>query len=203
MIADMYLRRWSVGIRLVAAMLGGLLLCLGLAVAALAAAGDLDATFGGGGRVTVDFTAHLDGAHGVAVQADGMLVAGGVANSRNPKFALARFNADGSLDTTFGGDGKVTTDFDLGPAKAFDVALQVDGKIVAAGLGGGPRSPATTPTGPSTPPSEMAARSRSTSTGATRRTRSSSRPMAGSSRRGWLRLGTPDPRLALARFLSS
>src|SRR5262249_24701082 len=48
-------------------------------------------------------------------------------------FALARYNADGSLDTTFGTGGKVTTDFGGGHASADAVAVQNDGKIVAAG----------------------------------------------------------------------
>jgi uncharacterized delta-60 repeat protein len=95
--------------------------------------GTLDPTFGGDGRVTTDFTKGFDSANGVALQDNGKIVAaGGASESR---FALARYNRDGTLDTFFGGDGKVTTTFPLqagGPA--FGVAIQADGRIVAAGV---------------------------------------------------------------------
>jgi uncharacterized delta-60 repeat protein len=84
-----------------------------------------------------------DSVQGLAVQADGkVVVAGGIAafGGSNPNFALARYNADGTLDASFIGDGKVTTDFTGGYDEARDVELQPDGKIVAggdtAGLGG-------------------------------------------------------------------
>ena len=44
------------------------------------------------------------------IQADGKIVVAGTASDYDD-FALARYNADGSLDTTFSGDGKLTTDF--------------------------------------------------------------------------------------------
>jgi uncharacterized delta-60 repeat protein len=95
--------------------------------------GSLDTTFGGDGKVTTDFAGANDQAHAVAIQGDGKIVAAGLAGS---DFALARYNTDGSLDTTFGGDGKVTTDF-AGPTdQAHAVAIQGDGKIVAAGFAG-------------------------------------------------------------------
>jgi hypothetical protein len=50
------------------------------------------------------------------------------------EFGLARYNLDGSLDTTFSGDGKVMTDFGFANDQAFAVAIQGDGKIVAAGV---------------------------------------------------------------------
>ena len=104
---------------------------------AFAAAGRLDPTFGVGGKVTTDFTSGYDIADGVAVQADGKMVVVGMAGGRNPKFALARYNADGSLDTSFGLDGHVTTDFTSGFDGAAAVALQVNDQIVAAGEAGG------------------------------------------------------------------
>src|SRR5207247_301788 len=73
-------------------------------------------------------------ADSVAVQPDGkIVVAGGTRDaSSNDAFALARYNADGSLDTSFNGTGKVTTA--IGSDDFADgVALQPDGKIVAAG----------------------------------------------------------------------
>ncbi|WP_187645768.1 DUF11 domain-containing protein [Streptomyces sp. TRM49041] len=93
--------------------------------------GSLDTAFGTGGKVTTDFSSGAV-AFGVALQTDGKIVAVG---SGLGGFGLARYNIDGSLDTAFGTGGKVTTDFD-GGATAFGMALQTDGKIVAAGLGG-------------------------------------------------------------------
>ena len=119
---------------LAAALLGSLLL-VALPSAAYAQGGSLDATFGGDGKVTTNFTSRFDTAYGVVVQpGDGKIVAaGGVAGSGG-RFGLARYNPDGSLDATFGGDGKVTTNFTAVEDAAFDVVLQADGKIVAAGL---------------------------------------------------------------------
>ncbi|WP_351234945.1 calcium-binding protein [Streptomyces sp. NPDC002133] len=96
--------------------------------------GSLDTTFGTDGRVTTDFAGN-DGAFAVAVQADGRIVAAGESFSgvTFPDFALARYNTDGSLDTTFGTDGKVTTDFTGNIDDAFAVAVQADGRIIAAG----------------------------------------------------------------------
>jgi uncharacterized delta-60 repeat protein len=102
-----------------------------------AAPGDLDLTFGSGGKVVTDLGSE-DQAHAVAVQSDGKIVVAGLSNG---DFALARYNRNGSLDTSFDGDGKVTTDF--GSCcfdKAYDVAIQtvIEGgqpveKIVAVG----------------------------------------------------------------------
>jgi uncharacterized delta-60 repeat protein len=112
-----------------------LLACATLALpgAAVAAPGDLDATFGSDGKVTTDFGGS-DGASAVAIQSDGRIVAAG--SSGGGDFALARYNVDGSLDATFGGGGRVTTDFG-GSDAASAVTIQSDGKIVAAGRGGG------------------------------------------------------------------
>lgn len=61
-------------------------------------------------------------------------MAGYTYNHTDYDFALARYNADGSLDTTFGADGMVTTDFfDASYDSANALALQIDGKIVVAG----------------------------------------------------------------------
>jgi uncharacterized delta-60 repeat protein len=106
---------------------------------ALAAPGDLDTTFGGDGKVTTNFTRGFDAANAVAIQADGKIVAAGVATDGR-RFALARNNPDGTLDTTFGDRGKVTTNFTAENDVAKGVAIQTDGKIVVAGQAGkGPR----------------------------------------------------------------
>lgn len=99
--------------------------------------GTLDTTsFGNGtGFVTTDFAGGFDVALSLAVQpSDGKIVAAGFANTGGPSdFALARYNPDGSLDATFGSSGKVTTDFAGSYDAAGAVALQVDGRIIAAG----------------------------------------------------------------------
>jgi uncharacterized delta-60 repeat protein len=99
---------------------------------AQAASGALDPTFGTDGQVT---TAFQDGAraNAVVLQPDGKIIAAGTSGpTSSTGFALARYNPDGSLDTSFGSGGKVTTAIgSLSEAAA--LALQPDGKIVAAG----------------------------------------------------------------------
>ena len=98
--------------------------------------GTLDKGFSGDGRQTTDFFGYSDAAAGVALQGDGRIVAVGTESSSD--FALARYNPNGSLDTTFSGDGKQTTNFGGGSSDgAGGVALQGDGKIVAVGDAGG------------------------------------------------------------------
>ncbi|MEA2556326.1 MAG: hypothetical protein QOI60_1657 [Actinomycetota bacterium] len=97
------------------------------------AAGGLDATFGGDGKVTTNLTTGIDGATSVAIQTDRKIVAAGGAGGAGGRFGLARYNLDGSLDTTFGGDGTVTTNFSSHADSARGVAIQADGKIVAVG----------------------------------------------------------------------
>jgi uncharacterized delta-60 repeat protein len=96
-------------------------------------AGVLDSTFGINGKTTTDFNAADDHAQSVALQADGKAVAAGVDwNGTGYAFGLARYNTDGSLDTTFNSTGKFTTAF-AGWSGAYGIAVQGDGKIVAAG----------------------------------------------------------------------
>src|SRR5438105_11965845 len=82
---------------------------------AQAAGGDLDPTFGTGGQVTTDFSHSTDIANAVALQPDGKLVVVGQTYTNNDfsgeDFAVARYNTDGTLDTTFGVHGKMRTDF--------------------------------------------------------------------------------------------
>ena len=101
------------------------------ALARYKADGSLDNTFGGDGMVTTDFTANLDIARSIAVQADGKVLAAGYADA-GAKFALARYDIDGTLDSAFSGDGKTTTPFS-GGATAYALVVQPDGKIAAAG----------------------------------------------------------------------
>ena len=104
-------------------------------------AGDLDITFDGDGKVTTDFATTdfggaLDRAYSAVIQSDGKIVVAGTSftgNGEQYNFALTRYNSNGSLDTTFDGDGKVTTDFGGGDDAAFSATIQSDGKIVVAG----------------------------------------------------------------------
>ncbi len=101
--------------------------------------GSMDASFGTGGYVLTPFSGTAD-AHAVAVQSDGkIVVAGNVAYGAagHSDFALARYNSDGSLDVSFGQGGEVLSPYESAdastPEVVWDVALQSDGKIVAAG----------------------------------------------------------------------
>ena len=93
-----------------------------------------DPTCGTGGKVTVDIFGSMDNdARAAAVQTDGKVVVAGYVKGSTEDFALARYNADGSLDNTFGLGGIVTTDFSGGNDRVFALAIQTDGRIVAAG----------------------------------------------------------------------
>jgi len=98
----------------------------------------LDPTFDTDGKATT--TAFGGDRSGMALQADGKIVMVGGTFS---DFVLARFNADGSIDTGFGIDGKVTTDMGSGlkQEEALAVAMQRDGKIVVAGYTSIPNIP--------------------------------------------------------------
>lgn len=102
---------------------------------ALAQPGTLDTTFGNGGTVLADFGGHEDG-WSVALQRDGKIVAAGGTfddGTHVGKFALARFERHGTPDPTFGVGGQVTTSIGTNDF-ANGVAVQGDGRIVAAGL---------------------------------------------------------------------
>lgn len=99
-----------------------------------ASPGDLDAAFGSGGRVTTAFGGPA-GASAIAIQRDGRIVAAGSAFTfTRPRFALARYDRDGSLDAGFATGGTVITD--LGGEGALLRAVSVDrvGRIVAVGV---------------------------------------------------------------------
>ena len=120
--------------RLTATVTCACLAAIGLSVTTHAADSDLDPTFGAGGRVITDFGGD-DLGHAMALQADGKIVIAGLSfASGYYNFALARHQPGGSLDTTFGTGGKVTTSFPVGFAAARAVAIQADGKIIAAGV---------------------------------------------------------------------
>ena len=103
--------------------------------------GGIDSTFGEGGKVNTQFSRTNDSASAVAIQADGKIVAVGASIRIRGRvaieydFSLARYNANGSLDTNFGVGGRMTTDAG-GSEMANVVAIQADGKIVVAGTAG-------------------------------------------------------------------
>jgi uncharacterized delta-60 repeat protein len=112
--------------------------------------GSLDASFGGDGTVLTDFTRGDDDAYSVALQADGKIVAAGQSGGRDPKFALARYDTDGALDTGFSANGKLTTNFSPDYDAVYTVLIQSDGKILTDGTSAssGSPSPATSPDQP-------------------------------------------------------
>ncbi|MBC1238437.1 DUF4347 domain-containing protein [Nostoc sp. 2RC] len=97
------------------------------------APGNLDTTFGVGGKVITDIGSS-DTAYSVAIQADGKIVVVGESYNSNGNFAVARYNPDGSLDNTFGNSGKAIADFTNQSDRAYTVTIQSDGKILIAGI---------------------------------------------------------------------
>ncbi len=97
------------------------------------APGNLDTTFGFGGKVITNIGGS-DTAYGVAIQADGKIVVVGETYNNNGNFAVARYNPDGSLDSSFGNSGKAIADFANQTDRAYSVAIQSDGKILTNGI---------------------------------------------------------------------
>src|SRR5262249_3507642 len=106
--------------------------------------GTIDTTFGVGGKVQTDFgDQNFDRARSAALQPDGRIVAAGFAISQNggvQNFAVARYTANGTIDTTFSGDGKTQIDFGNCCQSAMKVLLQSDGKIITVGGSNGESS---------------------------------------------------------------
>jgi uncharacterized delta-60 repeat protein len=96
--------------------------------------GSLDGSFGASGIALTDFGRGSDHAQSLALQADGKIVAVGVAGPSGARdFAVARYTSSGVLDSTFGNDGKVITAIGSRNDEGRSVAVQNDGKIVVAG----------------------------------------------------------------------
>lgn len=105
------------------------------ALACFKANGNLDTSFNGTGKVTINFGGDGDAeGQGVAAQSDGKTVVVGYATVAGvQQFAVERYKTDGALDTSFGGTGRVLTAVGISGSNAAGVALQKDGKIVVAG----------------------------------------------------------------------
>ena len=98
------------------------------------ASGTLDLSFNGSGTVITPIGSGDDYAISLALQPDGKLVVVGVcSNGANSDFCIARYLANGTLDTSFSGTGKVITPVGSSDDYAYSVALQPDAKIVVAG----------------------------------------------------------------------
>lgn len=98
--------------------------------------GSFDKTFDQDGMLTTDFSNSTDKAYGISLQRDGkIVVAGHSLNLSTGKydFAVARYNSNGSLDNSFSGDGKLTTDFVRGDDFPSALTIQPDQKILVAG----------------------------------------------------------------------
>jgi uncharacterized delta-60 repeat protein len=103
-------------------------------------AGALDTTFNGTGMVNTAFPYAADVVRGLGLETVNgvtMIVASGDVSLSGSQdaFALARYNLNGTLDTTFGSGGKVVTNLGY-DADLYDLAIQGDGKIVVGGVGG-------------------------------------------------------------------
>ena len=106
------------------------------AVARYDSVGVLDPTFGTGGKVNTDISAaSTDEVYAITVQSDGKILVSGYANmAGGNNFAVVRYEANGTLDTTFNTTGKVTTDIGTNSSDfATAMSLQSDGKILVSG----------------------------------------------------------------------
>jgi uncharacterized delta-60 repeat protein len=105
------------------------------ALARLNPNGSLDKTFSGDGRVVTSFGPGVNSScKKVRVQSNGKIVVVGAAGG---DFALVRYNANGTLDTTFSTGGKVRIDFGADDDTGFKLAVQSNGRYVLGGLSGG------------------------------------------------------------------
>ncbi len=106
-----------------------------LAVARFNVDGSLDPAFSGDGKVTTSFTPGYDVGSGIAVLSDGKIAVVGTSDDLNTTwFAVARYNVDGSLDSSFLFDGTVITKFSFaGDDMGSGIAIQSDDKIVVVG----------------------------------------------------------------------
>jgi uncharacterized delta-60 repeat protein len=99
--------------------------------------GSLDSSFGTAGETSIPFSdSATEQANALVLAPDGKIIVAGTAFktfSAPPDFALRRYNSDGSIDTSFGVNGSITTDFAAGTDNAQAVAIQANGNVVTAG----------------------------------------------------------------------
>ncbi|HLO48989.1 MAG TPA: DUF4347 domain-containing protein, partial [Kamptonema sp.] len=96
--------------------------------------GTLDTSFGTGGKVTTDMFSDNDYGNSIAIDSSGKILVGGYAkNGTYTDFAIARYNTDGSLDTSFGTGGKVSIDITGDNDTGKKILIDSSGKILVAG----------------------------------------------------------------------
>ena len=97
--------------------------------------GTIDSSFGSYGIVTTAFGGIDDEANAMAIQTDGKIIVSGWAyTGANDDYAMIRYKADGTADSTFGTNGKVTTDVGGNFDYVYAMAIQTDNKIVLSGI---------------------------------------------------------------------
>jgi uncharacterized delta-60 repeat protein len=102
-------------------------------LARLTSTGEIDTSFGSGGLVYTDFDPNRrDEAFAVLVQTDGKIVAAGTVWDGDYDFGVVRYNANGTLDSTFSSDGKDVIGFGYAD-NCYDIALLDDGDLVVVG----------------------------------------------------------------------
>ncbi len=103
--------------------------------------GVLDESFGNNGVIITDFGKHGDQLFAIATQTDGKIIGAGVTGTDftgvNENMAIVRYNLKGTLDSSFGTDGKVTIVFNATNSQANSLILEPDGKILIGGGTGG------------------------------------------------------------------
>ncbi|MEO8042223.1 MAG: hypothetical protein ABI646_06430, partial [Acidobacteriota bacterium] len=105
----------------------------------MTSAGAIDSTFGTGGGVLTPVGTQNDSANSIAIQPDGKIVAAGIANSGSfDEAAFVRYTSNGTPDSSFDSDGKVTYDIRTMNSDIINsVLIQGDGKIIGVGVSGG------------------------------------------------------------------
>ncbi len=104
------------------------------AVVRLDTDGDFDTTYGTNGVATAQIVDEANYTNGMIIQSDDKVVlAGRTVKIMDYDLAMVRFDTEGNLDTTFGNDGKVSTDVNGREDHGYAIALQPDNKIILAG----------------------------------------------------------------------
>lgn len=120
--------------KLIAAGYSGFYSAADFAVVRYSSDGIVDSSFGTNGKVTTPFGTIQDYAKCVRVQTDGKIVVAGYSDNGNDEdFALARYNSNGSLDSSFGINGKVVTPMGNATDFLYTMEIQSDGKILLCG----------------------------------------------------------------------
>ena len=106
-----------------------------IALVRLLPSGEMDSSFGNGGRVVTDLGGYYEGASAIAIQPDGKIVVAGNTDTNTERdLLLLRYLETGTLDPSFSDDGILLTDVRATHDFATGVALQSDGNIVVAGI---------------------------------------------------------------------